>query len=116
MAALAVAMAVAVLLLESWHARSVDAELVHRFPQGNRLLPAGVEIQLWDDHETLRADAWFPAPPTLSELRHTVRVPPGQYRVTLAVVRTLGEPEVELTRSLTIEDAGSYYLDYGLRP
>jgi hypothetical protein len=102
----------AVLLLERWHGRAVEAELVHRFPAGDRLLPADVEIQLWDG-DTLHADAWFPAPNTLAELRHTVRVPPGEYRVTLAIVRTFGDPELELTRRVTIEASGSYFLEYG---
>ena len=56
---------------------------------GAELLPAEIMVQVWSD-ETLHADAYFPNPDSLAELSHTVRVPPGEYRVTFT--RSEGVP------------------------
>lgn len=101
------------LLLRTWHGRAIDVELVHRFPSGDRLLPAEIEIQVWND-DVLHGDAYFPDPESLAELEHTVRVPPGRYRVTYAVLKPFPNTELRYERWLTVEGEGRYYLSYEL--
>lgn len=106
-------LAAGIVLLRGWHARSLDVELVHRFEDGDGLLPAEVAIQVWEA-DRLHADAYFPQPDSLRELRHTVRVPPGDYRVTYTVMQPYGAPTFEFAQGVAVQAEGSYYLHYRL--
>lgn len=98
-------------LLRTWHGRSIEAELVHRFPSGDVHLPAEIEIQVWQG-DVLQADAYFPNPDSLAELTHTIRVPPGTYRVTFSILRPFPEVELRYQRDVSIEGEGRYFLSY----
>ncbi len=101
------------LVLRSWHDRAIDVEIVHHATVSADLLPVEIMIQVWSG-ETLHADAYFPNPSSLDELSHTVRVPPGDYRVTYTIMRTYPQPEYRFERQLTIEAEGRYFLSYEL--
>ena len=104
-----------VAILRTWHGRAIDIELIHRFPSGDELLPAAVEIQVWRD-DVLLADAFFPNPRSLRELDHSARLPRGDYRVTFTVMRSVGEIEVRFEHHLTVHEEGRYFLTYELQP
>ena len=97
----------------TWHGRALDIVLVHRFPSSDDLLPASVEVMVWED-DILHADAHFPSPESLNQLEHLARVPKGDYRVTYTVSREFGQIDLRFEQMLTVEEQGRYYLTYEL--
>ena len=97
----------------SWHSRAVEVELVHVVDQGDTLLPAQVEVSVWED-EILHASATFYHPDSLAELSHTVLIPPGDYLITFSVVREFGESNPRFEQPLVVDEPGRYFLRYDL--
>lgn len=101
-------------LISGWHGRAMDIEIVHHLPGADALLPARVEIHVWEG-ETLHANATYFHPTTLEELPpQSVNVPTGEYRVTLAVFQEFRGVAARLERQLTVTEAGRYHLHYEL--
>ena len=113
--ALAVAAgAVLILFLQTWQGRAIEAELLHELPGADHLLPAAVEVMVWDEADYLHANATFFQPDSLAQLGHTVRLPAGEYRVTYSVVQSFGSVALRLESRVTIADSGRYFVRYEL--
>ena len=97
----------------SWHSRAFEVELVHQVHNGDSLLPADIEISVWEG-DLLHGSASFFNLDSLDELSHTVVIPKGDYRIVYSVVREFGDTHVRFERALTVDEAGRYYLRYDL--
>jgi hypothetical protein len=103
---------VLVLIIKSWSGRALEIELVHRVEGADALLPADVEIQVWEG-DTLHADVFFPRPESLTELSYGLHLPEGEYRLTFSIIGTAGQPERRAERTLTVTDQWqTYHLTY----
>ena len=97
----------------SWHGRAIEVELVHVVAEADTLLPAQVEVSVWEN-EVLHASATFYHPDSLAELSHTVMIPKGEYLITFSVVREFGETYLRFEQPLAVDEPGRYFLRYDL--
>ena len=100
-------------LSHSWHGRAMEVELVHTVEGGDALVPAQVEVSVWQD-DILHASATFYHVDSLTELSHTVVVPEGDYLITFSVVREFGAPSLRFEQTLEVDEPGRYFLRYEL--
>ena len=101
--------------LDIWQARPVEAVLVHQldgFPTPDTV---DIEVLAWGIDDYLHAEAAFFNVRSLSPLEHTIRVPPGKYRITLSAFQSQGVSTLRLQSEVTIAEPGRYFVHYSNR-
>ena len=104
-----------IVALDTWQARPVEAVLVHQLDGFPTPDATDIEVLAWGVDDYLHAEAAFFNRRSLSRLEHTIRVPPGEYRITLSAFQSKGASALRLQSEVTIVEPGRYFVHYSNR-